>query len=125
VNDDAVGVAAQRTTSSVEGHRLRWCKFEADRDEMSARAFLEIVPAIENLPRPGCEDRLYPPVELNAPQAFVPDNRCAQIRARQFRRRRGGAFDRIVDGAIDGFKREAGAVEVQHGGTPVKGQSRR
>src|SRR5262245_44358283 len=82
---------------------------------MPARALLEIMSTIKDLARPGRQFRFAPPVILNSPGAFVPDDRRTQIRAREFRRCRRGTFDRVVEGDVDRLEREIGAVEVKHG----------
>src|SRR5262249_3276561 len=85
---------------------------------MLARAQLEVMSAIKDLACPGREHGLAPPVILNAPRAVVSDDRGAQIGTRQFGRRGRGALDGVVNGAVDGFDREVGAVKVEHWKAP-------
>src|SRR5262249_14872027 len=112
MNDNFVGVAAERTIHGSEGARFGRRKLEANRYEMPARAFLEVVPAVEDLARPGREHGLAPPIKLDAAEAIVSDDRRAQIGAWQLRRGRRGALDRVIDGAVDRLEREACAVQI-------------
>src|SRR5262249_37331824 len=65
IDDDAVGVPAQRAAERGEGERFRRRELEAGLDQMAARALLEIVPAFEDLARPRSEHGLAPPVKLD------------------------------------------------------------
>ena len=53
VNDDAVTVSAEHAFDRGEGPRLARCKLEAGGDKVLAHPLFEIVPAIEDLARPG------------------------------------------------------------------------
>src|SRR6516165_4016894 len=97
---------AQRATGGREGQRLGRRELEAGRDEAPAHALLEVMPPAKDFARPGRQLRLAPPVELDATGALVPDDRCAEIRARQLGGGRRGALDRLVDGAVDRLDRE-------------------
>jgi hypothetical protein len=105
VNDDAVGVAAERATGGGKGERLGRRKLESGRYETPARSFLEIVPAIKDLARPGGERRFASPIVLNAAGAVVSDDRRAQIGARKLLRPRCRALNRVVDGDVDRLER--------------------
>src|SRR5262249_31752253 len=105
MDEDPVRVSAERAIQGGERERLRRGELEANLDKMPARAFPEVVPAIENLARSSRKFRLTPPIKLNTPQTFMSDDRRAKIGARQFRRRRHRAFDRGVDSGVDEFGR--------------------
>src|SRR5262249_9234453 len=83
-------------------------------DQMAARALLEIVPAFEDLARPRSEHGLAPPVKLDAPRAFVPDDGCAEVWPWELGPGRCSALERVVDGDIDGLEPKVCAVEVGH-----------
>src|SRR5262249_36555697 len=115
MNDDAITVAAQRTFDCGELTRLRRPEPETRCNKMPACTLFEIMAAIENLACPGRELGFYPPIKLNAAQAIMPDDRGAKIGTWELRRSRRGALDRGVDRGIDRFKREGGAVQIEHG----------
>src|SRR5262249_23539495 len=111
VNDDPVSVAAERAIHRGEGERLRWRKFETSGHKMAARTFLEVVPAVEDLARPGREHGTTPPIVLTATRTLMSGDRCAQIGTREFRRRCRGALDCVVNRDVDRLEREGSPVQ--------------
>jgi len=105
---------AQRAAEHGEGERFRRRELEAGLDQVAARALLEIVPAFEDLARPRREHGLAPPIKLDAPCAFLPNDGRAEVWPRELGLGRCSALERVVDGDVEGLEREVGAVEVGH-----------
>src|SRR5262249_10547867 len=119
MNDDAVGVAAECTIDCGKGERCIRRKLETGIDKMLARAFLEVVPTVEDFAHSSREHGTAPPIELHSPCALVSDNRRAEIWSRQIGGRRYRAFDHVVNRGGDRLKRKAGPVEIWHGSCPT------
>jgi len=123
--DDAVGVPAQVAIGGGESERLARGELEPGSRQLLAHPRFVMVPAGEDLARPGGKHRTAPPIILHPTQAFGPDDARAEVGARQFGRRLRGALERSVDRGIDRLDRQAGAIEIEHEKAPLKGRSRR
>src|SRR6516164_4725246 len=119
-DEDPVGVAAEEPARRAEAELLRWCKVEADTDQMLPAHLLEEMSACEDVA--GLREVHWGahPVVLHAAQAFVADRARPEIFPRVLFRRL-GLLDERIDGDADRTSRQIGAVEVEHDGSQWRG----
>src|SRR5262249_46600921 len=113
-DEDSVGVAAEEPARRAEAELLRWCKVEADTDQMLPAELLEEMFAREDVA--GLRELHWGahPVVLHAAQTFVADRARAKVLPLVLLRRL-RLIDQRVDGDADRLSRQMGAIEVQHG----------
>src|SRR5262249_3526371 len=99
-HEDAVGVAAEEPARRAEAELLRWCKVEADTDQMLPAQLLEEMSACEDIA--GLREMHWGahPVVLHAAQAFVADRARPEIFPRVLFRRL-GLLNQRVDADAD------------------------
>src|SRR5262245_48969028 len=118
MNDDAVTMPAHHALDRSEAPRLARCKLEAGRDKMPAHTLLKIMPTLESFAILSRNLRSAPPLVLNAAQAFMPEDRGAQVLLARSLRRWRGTLDRGVNTTVDRFEREIRPIEIEHGSGP-------
>jgi hypothetical protein len=107
-------VAAEEPARRAEAELLRWCKVEADTDQMLPAQLLEEMSACEDIA--GLREMHWGahPVVLHAAQAFVADRARPEIFPCVLFRWL-GLLDERIDRDADRLFRQMGAIEVQHG----------
>src|SRR5262249_45816161 len=120
-DEDPVGVAAEEPARRAEAELLRWCKVEADTDQMLPAQLLKEMSACEDVA--GLREMHWGahPVVLHAAEAFVSDRARPEIFPRVLFGRL-SLLDQSVDGDADRLFGQMRTIEVQHDTSQRRGE---